>query len=90
MVISAAKDPDAPGLRLAVADRGPGISEEDQERLFDRFWQVSRQDKRGAGLGLAIVWGIVQAHGGRIWVESTEGEGSTFLFFLPDELEQAD
>ena len=84
VVISAAKSRMlVRGLRLAVADRETGMAEEDQERLFDRFWQVSRQDKRGAGLGLAIVWGIVlRPMGSKIRVESREGEGSTF-FFLP-------
>jgi PAS domain S-box-containing protein len=89
VTIQAENDPDKPGLLFAVADQGPGISAEDQERLFDRFWQVSRKDKRGAGLGLAIAKGIVAAHGGSIWVESSEGEGSTFWFFLPGEPESA-
>jgi PAS domain S-box-containing protein len=70
-------------LHLSVADTGPGISPEDQERLFDRFWQVSRKDKLGAGLGLSIAKGIVEAHGGRIWVESREGDGSTFWLSIP-------
>lgn len=50
--------------------------------LFDRFWQA-RTDRRGVGLGLTIARGIVEAHGGRIWVESRVGEGSTFSFTLP-------
>jgi signal transduction histidine kinase len=65
---------------LGVEDEGLGIAPEDQERLFDRFWQVSRSDTEGAGLGLAIVKGIVEAHGGRVWVESEEGKGSSFYF----------
>lgn len=66
-----------------VADSGPGISPEDQEHLFDRFWQVDRSDREGAGLGLTIVRGIVEAHDGRVWVESEPGEGSRFRFALP-------
>jgi signal transduction histidine kinase len=71
------------GLRFYVQDTGPGIAPEDQERLFDRFWQVSRTDKGGAGLGLSIVRGIVEAHGGEVWVESAPSRGSTFWFSLP-------
>jgi PAS domain S-box-containing protein len=71
------------GLNFFVQDTGPGIPPEAQKRLFDRFWQVSRKDKGGAGLGLSIVKGIVEAHGGEVWLESTEGRGSTFGFSLP-------
>ncbi len=66
-----------------VADNGPGIPTEAVPRLFDRFWQLKRADRRGAGLGLPIVKGIVEAHGGRIWVESVPGQGSTFFFTIP-------
>ena len=72
-------------VHISVLDTGPGISPEAQERLFDRFWQVSRKDKLGAGLGLSIAKGIVEAHGGRIWLESREGEGSVFWFSIPPE-----
>jgi signal transduction histidine kinase len=68
---------------FAVSDTGTGIPPEDLPHLFDRFWQAQRADRRGAGLGLAIVKAIVEAHGGRIWVESTPGKGSTFYFTLP-------
>jgi PAS domain S-box-containing protein len=68
---------------ISVADTGRGISAEDLPRLFDRFWQAQRGDlKRGTGLGLAIAKGIVEAHGGRIWVESSENSGATFSFSL--------
>jgi signal transduction histidine kinase len=66
-----------------VADTGPGIPSEVVPHLFDRFWQANRADNRGAGLGLAIVKGIVEAHGGRIWVESKPGAGTTILFAVP-------
>jgi signal transduction histidine kinase len=67
---------------FSVADTGPGIPPEEVGRLFDRFWQA-RTDRRGVGLGLTIARGIVEAHGGRIWVDSRVGEGSTFSFTLP-------
>lgn len=67
---------------VEVADTGPGIAPEDQEHLFDRFWQVDRANREGTGLGLAIARGIVEAHGGRIWVESEPGKGSRFRFTL--------
>jgi len=66
-----------------VADTGRGIESENLPRVFDRFWQATRIDRRGAGLGLSITKGIVEAHGGRIWVESTAGSGSTFFFTIP-------
>jgi PAS domain S-box-containing protein len=70
-------------LRVAVADTGSGIPAEQLPHVFGQFWQGSRTDRRGIGLGLAIAKGIVDAHGGRIWVESTVGVGSRFLFTLP-------
>lgn len=66
-----------------VADTGEGISEADVPRLFDRFWQARKGERRGAGLGLGIAKGIVEAHGGRIWVDSAPGQGSTFQFTVP-------
>ncbi len=66
-----------------VEDNGRGIPEELQPHLFDRFWQAEQGDLDGAGLGLAICKGILDAHGGRIWAESTEGEGTTFFFTVP-------
>ncbi len=66
-----------------VADTGSGIAPDDLPHLFDRFWLAQKAGRPGSGLGLAIVNGTVQAHGGRVWVESTLGAGSTFFFSLP-------
>jgi signal transduction histidine kinase len=74
---------DANELRLTVADTGPGLTEEQRARLFERFWQARGADRRGLGLGLPIAKGIAEAHGGRLWVESTLGSGSTFQFAMP-------
>jgi signal transduction histidine kinase len=72
------------GVLFWVADTGRGMTREDQARAFDRFWQASAHSGRlGAGLGLPITKGIVEAHGGRIWLESAPGRGSTFYFFIP-------
>jgi signal transduction histidine kinase len=70
-------------VRFQVADTGAGIPAEHLPRLFDRFWQARRTDRRGLGLGLPIVKGIVEAHGGRVDVASRPGEGSTFTFTIP-------
>lgn len=70
-------------VRLAIADTGHGIAPEQIPHVFRRFWQASDADLRGVGLGLSIARGIVEAHGGTIWVESTLGEGTTFYFTLP-------
>lgn len=69
-------------VRFWVRDTGPGIAREHLPRLFDRFWQARRGGYGGAGLGLAIVRGIVEAHGGQVWAESEPGAGSTFHFTL--------
>jgi signal transduction histidine kinase len=68
-----------------VHDSGPGISEADQARIFEEFQQVqgTAREKGGTGLGLTISRRIVELHGGRIWVESQPGQGSTFLFTVP-------
>jgi signal transduction histidine kinase len=68
---------------FAVNDNGPGMAPGDMTHLFDRFWQARDVDSRGIGLGLTISKGIVEAHGGRIWVESEPGLGSTFSFSIP-------
>jgi signal transduction histidine kinase len=70
-------------VRLAVIDTGPGISPDQLPHVFGRFWQARTSDTRGIGLGLAIARGIVEAHQGRIWVESRLGEGSAFYFTVP-------
>jgi PAS domain S-box-containing protein len=67
---------------FSVADTGRGIGPDGLPRVFDRFWQAMRADRQGAGLGLPITKGIVEAHGGRIWVESALGRGSTFFFSI--------
>jgi PAS domain S-box-containing protein len=75
-------------LRFQVKDQGRGIPHDKLETIFERFQQVDASDSRnqdGTGLGLAICRNIVQQHGGRIWVESTLGQGSTFYFTLPHE-----
>ena len=75
----------------AVADTGPGIREEDRQRIFEEFQQSDSsptKTKGGTGLGLAIAKRIVEMHGGRIWVESTVGKGSTFFFSIPVRAEQ--
>jgi signal transduction histidine kinase len=66
-----------------VGDTGSGIAAADVPHVFDRFWQARRLDHRGAGLGLQIVKGIVEAHGGRVWVDSTPSIGSTFFLTIP-------
>ena len=68
---------------FSVVDRGMGMTAEQLTHAFDRFWQSSRTDRQGAGLGLAITKGIIEAHNGRIWAESRPAEGSTFHFTLP-------
>ena len=68
---------------FSVTDSGLGITPEDLHKLFEKFWQRRRSDKRGIGLGLTIAKGIVEAHGGGIWAESRVGVGSTFYFSLP-------
>ena len=66
-----------------VVDDGPGIPPDSMSHLFDNFWQARKNDHRGVGLGLAIVKELVEAHGGKIWVESQVDHGSTFSFSLP-------
>ena len=70
-------------IHFAVTDTGLGIPPDKLEAVFVRFLQVTPNDRRGVGLGLYISKAIVQGHGGRIWAESTIGQGSTFCFTLP-------
>lgn len=70
-------------VQVAVADTGDGIRHDVLDKIFDRFVQSAEIDRRGVGLGLFIAKSIVEAHGGRIWAESTLGKGSTFYFTLP-------
>ena len=66
-----------------VSDQGVGIPEDKRDQIFEEFFQIDRKKYGGTGLGLSIVRGIIQEHGGRIWVESRPGKGSTFFFTLP-------
>lgn len=71
---------------VQVSDNGLGIPAEEKSRVFDKFYRVKSQDVAGidgTGLGLAIVKAIIERHGGRVWVDSKRGEGSTFSFVLP-------
>jgi signal transduction histidine kinase len=70
-------------IRFSVSDTGSGIPPDLLEPIFERFWQVGKNDRRGLGLGLYISKCIVEAHGGKIWAESSPGEGSTFYLTLP-------
>ena len=81
IAVTARRDPE--GVVISVLDNGRGITPEQLPRVFDRYWQSSRTDRQGAGLGLAIAKGIVETHGGRIWIDSKPGEGTTASFTLP-------
>jgi signal transduction histidine kinase len=73
-------------ITIAVSDTGIGIAPEDQAAIFEEFRQVGREDARkqeGTGLGLTLAKKFVELHGGRIWVQSQAGQGSTFSFTLP-------
>lgn len=86
--VSASVTPDE--VTFEVRDTGPGISAAQIPRLFDRYWQGTTTKQRGSlGLGLYICKNLVEAHGGRIWVESTLGEGARFCFTLPRDSSRA-
>lgn len=73
-----------------IRDTGMGIREEEHEKIFEEFYQVESGKHGGTGLGLAIAKRLVEEHGGKIWVESQFGEGSTFYFTLPRPAESED
>lgn len=78
-------------MKVSVSDDGLGIPARDLSKVFDRFYQVEEHLTRkhgGMGLGLAVAKSMIELHGGRIWVESEEGKGSTFTFLLPIEVEE--
>jgi signal transduction histidine kinase len=81
IVIRAVRSAEA--IEFSVEDDGIGIGAEAQEAVFERFWQGGPADRRGTGLGLYICRNLVEAHGGRIWVDSTAGQGCTFRFTIP-------
>jgi PAS domain S-box-containing protein len=70
-------------VEFSVADTGPGIAAANQKRLFERYWRSPDAGYKGTGLGLAIARGLVEAHHGRLWVESQLGHGATFSFTVP-------
>jgi signal transduction histidine kinase len=75
-------------FRVAVSDTGVGIALADQAHLFEKFFRVKQRGStqvKGSGLGLAIVKSIVERHGGRVWMESKLGQGSTFYMEVPRE-----
>ncbi len=82
--VSLRAEPSDGMVRFAVEDHGVGISAEDQPRIFERFYRVDRsRTGSGTGLGLSIARHIIEAHQGQIWVDSLEGQGSTFFFTIP-------
>lgn len=85
--VTVAVDRQGEEARFAVLDTGPGIAREHLACVFDRFWKSETPGKKGTGLGLFIAKGIIDAHGGRIWVESEPGHGARFYFTLPLELD---
>ncbi len=76
-------EPQGASVLITVADSGPGIPKENLGDIFNPYWQAKRTARLGAGLGLPIAKGIVEAHGGRIWVESEPGQGTKFYITLP-------
>ena len=87
--ISVGATPRERDVLIWVKDSGSGIAPEQLPHIFDRFWQAKKKERRGTGLGLAICKAIVEAHGGHIWAESTQGAGTTLLFTIPLATKQA-
>jgi two-component system OmpR family sensor kinase len=85
ITVSLSRDTD--GVRIAVSDNGPGLSEEDQKKIFERFYRADpsrvRVDGEGSGLGLSIVDAVMGAHGGTVTVQSELSKGATFALFFP-------
>jgi PAS domain S-box-containing protein len=75
--------PDGKNVMISVRDNGPGIPEADWKNVFRPYWQAKKTAHMGAGLGLAIVRGIIEAHGGNVWIESAPGGGAAFTFTIP-------
>ncbi len=70
-------------IEFCVTDTGPGIEDKDLDRIFEKYFQTTGSPRQGIGLGLTIAKDLVKAHGGRIWVESQKGKGTTFGFLIP-------
>jgi signal transduction histidine kinase len=81
VVVTAHRQGDA--VEVAVADEGSGVPTAERERIFSKFYKAGDGQGRGTGLGLFIAQGLVQEMGGRIWVDSDEGQGARFAFVLP-------
>jgi len=85
--ITVSVDSNDDGTSISIADAGPGLSQEDQTRIFERFYRAdpsrNRAKEEGSGLGLSIVASVMQAHGGKVSVDSKLGEGATFTVFFP-------
>ena len=85
ITVSASKNGEE-SVQVSVSDNGPGVSADEKDKIFAKFYQIAEvngENSKGTGLGLAIAKALVELHGGKIWVESEEGRGSTFSFILP-------
>jgi PAS domain S-box-containing protein len=82
-VITIEATPEGKFVRFSVSDTGPGIPEADLKKVFTPYWQAKKTAHMGAGLGLAIVRGIIEAHGGKVWAENAPGGGAVFTFTIP-------
>jgi signal transduction histidine kinase len=90
VIAFAAERRDATEVLFTVSDTGSGIDAPNLDDIFTPYWQAKRAERLGAGLGMPIAKGIVESHGGRIWVESQIGKGTRFYFTLPVERERDD